>query len=62
MNISKIAARLALITVIGIGATANAEDRRSVLVLGDSVAFSYIASVGYEYFYTNPENFGWLLR
>ena len=24
------------------------------LVLGDSVAFSHISSVGYEYFYTNP--------
>jgi lysophospholipase L1-like esterase len=40
-----------------IGAAARAQDGRDALVLGDSVAFSYIASVGYEYFYTNPENF-----
>lgn len=40
-----------------IGSAAHAEDRGEALVLGDSVAFSYIASVGYEYFYTDPENF-----
>src|ERR1700722_3691911 len=40
-----------------IGGTAAAQDRRDALVLGDSVAFGYIASVGFEYFYTDAENF-----
>jgi lysophospholipase L1-like esterase len=57
MKISQIVSRLALLGVICIGATAAAEERRDALILGDSVAFSYIASVGFEYFYTNPDNF-----
>jgi lysophospholipase L1-like esterase len=40
-----------------IGGTAAAQDRRDALVLGDSVAFGYIASVGFEYFYTDADNF-----
>lgn len=57
MNISCVVSRLALVAVVCIGGTAAAEDRRAALILGDSVAFSYIASVGFEYFYTNPDNF-----
>lgn len=34
------------------------EGHREALVLGDSVPFGYIASVGYDYFYKRPENFG----
>jgi lysophospholipase L1-like esterase len=40
---------------LGIGGAAAADDRGDVLVLGDSVAFAYIASAGFEY--GNPENF-----
>jgi lysophospholipase L1-like esterase len=59
MNICNVVSRLFLLAALCIGGTAAADDhdRRDALVLGDSVAFSYIASVGYEYFYTNPENF-----
>jgi lysophospholipase L1-like esterase len=57
MNNLAVVSRLFLIGVLCIGGTAVAQDRREALVLGDSVAFSYISSVGYEYFYTNPENF-----
>jgi lysophospholipase L1-like esterase len=49
--------RLFLVAALCVGGTAVAQDRRDALVLGDSVTFSYIASVGYEYFYTNAENF-----
>jgi lysophospholipase L1-like esterase len=49
--------RLFMLCVLFIGGTAAAQDRREALILGDSVAFSYISSVGFEYFYTNPENF-----
>jgi lysophospholipase L1-like esterase len=57
MKISRMVSRLALLGVVCIGGTAAAEERRDALILGDSVAFSYIASVGFEYFYTNPDNF-----
>jgi lysophospholipase L1-like esterase len=57
MKILSVVTRLFLIAALCIGGTAAAEDRHDALVLGDSVAFSYIASVGYEYFYTDPENF-----
>jgi lysophospholipase L1-like esterase len=53
----KIFCGLFLVAALCIGGTSVAQDRRDALVLGDSVAFSYIASVGYEYFYTDPENF-----
>jgi lysophospholipase L1-like esterase len=49
--------RLCLLGFFIVGGTAAAQDRREVLILGDSVAFSYISSVGYEYFYSNPDNF-----
>jgi lysophospholipase L1-like esterase len=57
MKISQIVSRLALLSVVCVAGTAAAEERRDALILGDSVAFSYIASVGFEYFYTNPDNF-----
>jgi lysophospholipase L1-like esterase len=61
MKLSRILSAASLLTAVCIGGTAAAwdfdEHHDKVLVLGDSVAFSYIASVGYEYFYTNPENF-----
>jgi len=57
MRILCVVSRLFLVAAVCIGGTAVAHDRRDALVLGDSVAFSYIASVGYEYFYTDPENF-----
>jgi lysophospholipase L1-like esterase len=49
--------RACLLAVIGTGGSAVAQDQHDALILGDSVAFSYIASVGYEYFYINPDNF-----
>jgi hypothetical protein len=55
MKISQIVSRLALLSVVCIGGTAAAEERRDALILGDSVAFSYIASVGFEYFSHSPE-------
>ena len=57
MNIPAVVTRLFLLSVLIIGETAASQDRREALILGDSVAFSYISSVGFEYFYTNPENF-----
>jgi lysophospholipase L1-like esterase len=57
MNGSSKFSRLVLLTAFCIGGAAAAEDRSGALILGDSVAFSYISSVGYEYFYTDPENF-----
>jgi len=57
MNIPRVVSRLFLVASLCIGGIAAAQDRREVLILGDSIPFSYIASVGYEYFYTNPENF-----
>ncbi len=57
MNISRVVSLLFLLAALCIAGTAAAQDRRDALVLGDSIAFSYIASVGYDYFYTNPENF-----
>src|SRR5271169_6292114 len=46
-----------LIAAAGVGMTASAKDRDDAraLVLGDSVAFAYIASAGHEYI--NPDNF-----
>jgi lysophospholipase L1-like esterase len=40
---------------ISVGVTAYAHERDQALVLGDSVAFAYIASAGHEYI--NPGNF-----
>ncbi len=57
MKISCVVSRLFLAAALCIGGAAAAWERGDALVLGDSVAFSYIASVGYEYFYTRPDNF-----
>ena len=57
MNNSRVVSRLFLLAALCLGGAVTAQDRRDALVLGDSIAFSYIASVGYDYFYTNPENF-----
>jgi lysophospholipase L1-like esterase len=52
-----IVCRLCLVAFMCIGGSAAAEDRDDALVLGDSLAFSYIATLGSYYFYTDPENF-----
>jgi len=58
MRIASIVSRLLLVATVCVCGTAAAQqDNGEVLVLGDSVSYSYIASVGYEYFYTNPDNF-----
>jgi lysophospholipase L1-like esterase len=58
MKISRWVTRLFLLTALGGSLCAAAgENKGSVLVLGDSVAFGYIASVGPDYFYTHSENF-----
>ena len=44
-----------LAAALCIGGTAAANERDQALVLGDSVAFGYIASAGFEYI--NPDNF-----
>jgi lysophospholipase L1-like esterase len=44
-----------LAAALCIGGTAAANEREQALVLGDSVAFAYIASAGFEYI--NPDNF-----
>ena len=46
---------LLLATALGAGAAVQAGERDQGLVLGDSVAFAYIASAGHAYI--NPENF-----
>jgi len=66
----RIAATLLAAAAMGLSGTASADDGNSgggkVLALGDSVAFGYISSAGYEY--VNPDNFlgfpsylGWAL-
>jgi lysophospholipase L1-like esterase len=57
MKIASIILRSLLVAAVCACGTAAAQDNGEVLVLGDSVSYSYIASVGYEYFYTNPDNF-----
>jgi lysophospholipase L1-like esterase len=57
MKFASIASRLFLAGAVCIGASAVAEENGEALILGDSVSYAYIASVGYEYFYTNPDNF-----
>jgi lysophospholipase L1-like esterase len=44
-----------LAAALCIGGTAAANEREQVLVLGDSVAFAFIDSAGFEYI--NPDNF-----
>ncbi len=55
MTICKPVCRLFFVAALCIGGVAAAMDRESALVLGDSVAFAYINSAGYEYI--NAENF-----
>jgi lysophospholipase L1-like esterase len=55
MKLLRVFSCACLVAGLGAGATAGAFDRDQVLVLGDSVAFAYINSAGYEYI--NPENF-----
>jgi lysophospholipase L1-like esterase len=57
MKIFSAISRVCVLAAVCMGGSAVAQERHDALVLGDSVAFSYIASVGYEYFYTNPDNF-----
>jgi len=57
MKIASIVSGLFLAGAVCVGANASAEENGEALILGDSVSYSYIASVGYEYFYTNPDNF-----
>ncbi len=57
MKITSVVSRLFLAAAVCTGGAAAAWERGEALVLGDSVAFSFIASVGYEYFYTRPDNF-----
>jgi lysophospholipase L1-like esterase len=55
MKLLRVFSCACLVAGMGAGATAGAFERDAVLVLGDSVAFAYIASAGHEYI--NPENF-----
>jgi lysophospholipase L1-like esterase len=62
MKLSRVLSMASLVTAVCIGGTAAAwdsdEHHDKVLVLGDSIAFGYIAAVDSEgYFYTRPENF-----
>ena len=62
MKLSHVVFTASLLTTVCIGGTASAWDfdghHDKVLVLGDSIAFGYIAAVESEgYFYTRPENF-----
>jgi lysophospholipase L1-like esterase len=53
MKLFRVFACLCVIT--GVSGIAQAGERDQILVLGDSVAFAYIASAGFEYI--NPDNF-----
>jgi lysophospholipase L1-like esterase len=58
MRLSKHVVLMGLIAAAGVAVTASAKDRdhdARALVLGDSVAFAYIASAGHEYI--NSDNF-----
>jgi lysophospholipase L1-like esterase len=62
MKLSRLLSIASLLTAVCIGGTAAAwdsdEHHDKALVLGDSVAFGYIAAVdSVGYFYTRPENF-----
>jgi hypothetical protein len=62
MKLSRVLSTASLLTAVCIGGTAAAwdsdEHHDKVLVLGDSVAFGYIAAVdSVGYFYTRPDNF-----
>jgi len=55
MKFSRAIFSVCLVAAACAGGTAAAEDRDVALVLGDSVAFAYIADAGFAY--GNPENF-----
>jgi lysophospholipase L1-like esterase len=55
MNAIRVIPLVWLAAALCIGGTAAANERDQVLVLGDSVAFAYIASAGFAYI--NPDNF-----
>ena len=55
MKFLRVFSVVVLVAGIGVGGAAQAEERGHALVLGDSVAFAYIASAGHEY--VNPGNF-----
>jgi lysophospholipase L1-like esterase len=62
MKLSRVLSTASLLIAVCIGRTASAwdsdEHHDKVLVLGDSVAFGYIAAVdSVGYFYSRPENF-----
>src|ERR1700689_3286426 len=62
MKLSRVFSAACLVAAIGLGGTAAGWDEEEhhgeVLVLGDSIAFGYIAAVdSVGYFYTRPENF-----
>ena len=62
MKLSRVLSTASLLTAVCLGGAAAAwdsdEHHDKVLVLGDSVAFGYIAAVdSVGYFYTRPENF-----
>jgi lysophospholipase L1-like esterase len=62
MKLSRVLSTASLLTAVCIGGAAAAwdsdEHHDKVLVLGDSVAFGYIAAVdSVGYFYTRPDNF-----
>jgi lysophospholipase L1-like esterase len=55
MKLLRVISYVCLAAAACAGGTAAARDRDAALVLGDSVAFAYIDSAGYEYI--NPGNF-----
>ena len=55
MKMRRVFSCLCLVSGLCGSGAINAHERDQVLVLGDSVAFAYINSAGYEYI--NPENF-----
>jgi lysophospholipase L1-like esterase len=55
MKLLRVIAYVCLVAATFVGGTAAARDRDVALVLGDSVAYAYIDSAGYEYI--NPGNF-----
>jgi lysophospholipase L1-like esterase len=55
MNAIRVFPMACLAAALCLGGTAAADERDEALVLGDSVAFAYIASAGFAYI--NPDNF-----
>jgi lysophospholipase L1-like esterase len=55
MKFLRVFSVVSLVAGIGVGGAAQADEHGHALVLGDSVAFAYIAAAGHEYI--NPGNF-----